>query len=72
MQCNFNEIVFKEGHATHLLATLDILDHVLVRLIRSVYTRLRPLYWQRKRVHDHQRRAHDLALHQAHDLVRDA
>lgn len=58
--------------AACFLALVDVLDHVLVRLARGVDTRLCALDGQCKRVHDDERVAHHLALHQAHDLVRDA
>lgn len=55
---------------THCLAALHVRDHVSLGLLRSVDTRLRALDRERERVHDAERPADDLALHETHDFVR--
>lgn len=57
--------------ATHLLAIFQILDHILVSFTRRIYTCFCALYWKRERIHDHNRIAHDFALHETHNLVWD-
>jgi hypothetical protein len=54
----------------HPFALREVLDHVLVRLIRSVDSGLSSLDWQSERIHDDQRIPHDLSLHETHNLVR--
>lgn len=55
--------------ATHLLASLDILDHVLVCLCSSVDTGFSSLNGQSERVHDDDRVPNDLSLHKTHNFV---
>lgn len=53
---------------TYFLRLLNVLDHVLVRLVRRIDARLGALNGERERVHDHDRMADDLPLHEPHDL----
>ena len=56
---------------THPFTPLNILDHVLVRLVLRVHSRLRALDGESEGV-DHNERVPDyLALHDAHDLIWD-
>lgn len=59
----------REGGETHPLAALNVLHHILVRLISGIYARLCSLDGQRERVNNDKRSVHDFALHQPHDLV---
>src|SRR6266702_2708265 len=52
----------------YFLRLLDVLDHVLIRLVRRVDARLRALNGQGERVHDHYGVSNDLPLHEPHDF----
>jgi hypothetical protein len=47
---------------------LHVLDHVLVCFVLRVDARLRALYGERKRIHDHDGMPDDLSLHKPHDF----
>ena len=53
---------------TYLFRLLHILDHVLICFVLRVDTRLRALYGERKRIHDHDGMPDDLSLHKPHDF----
>lgn len=57
---------------TYPLTLREILDHVLVGLVRGVDSSLRPLNRQGKGIHDNQRIPHDLPLHETHNFIRHA
>jgi len=59
----------EEEITAHLLAALDVLDHVLVRFCSGVHACLGSLDGQGERVHDNNGVSDNLSLHQAHDLV---
>lgn len=53
----------------HSFAGLDVLDHVLVRLVLRIDTRLGTLHGQCEGVDNDERCADHFALHKPHDLV---
>ena len=50
----------------------EILNHVLVRLVRSIDSGLSSLNRQSEGIHDDQGIPHDFALHETHNFVRHA
>lgn len=62
----------KEKGAAHLLTLGYILHHVLIRLILCVDSSFRTLNGECKRIDDDKGVAHDFALHETHDLMRNA
>ena len=60
-----------EEEVTDPFASLDILNHVLVRLILCIHSRLRTLHGKRKGVDHNKRISNHLSLHDAHNLIWD-
>ena len=52
----------------YFLRLLDVLDHVLVRLVRRIDARLRALNGKGERVHDYDGVSNNLPLHEPHDF----